>query len=181
LKPRSTEVGKKRGYEIEWERKGGKQRKDGIITKKESEIMGPRVRSNSDPNIYVSDVHTYNEGKEKKSKRQSENERGSNLKDKVEIENKINGGNKDKSEYETDSKFYSETKRNGRRTSDSMSENGRTRKRHTHTRVNRVQEHDKERDKVRVEERARKHKREVDRERDRERPRDTQFDQGKVD
>jgi len=123
----------------------------------------------------VSDVHTYNEGKEKKSKRQSESERGSNLKDKVEIENKIKGENEDTSEYETDSEFYSETKRNGRRTSDSVSENGRTRKLHIHTRVNRVQEHDKERDKVRVEERSRKHKREVDSERDREGPCDTQI------
>jgi len=62
---------------------------------------------------------------------------------------------------------YSETKRNGRRTSDSMSESDRTSKQHTHTRVNRVEERDKERDKVIVEEQARTHKREVDIERDR--------------
>ena len=54
-----------------------------------------------------------------------------------------------------------------RRTSDSMSESDRTSKQHTHTRVNRVEERDKERDKVIVEEQARTHKREVDIERDR--------------
>ena len=50
-----------------------------------------RVRSNADPNIHVTDVHTYIIGKEKKSKRKSESERGSRFKDKVEIENKIKG------------------------------------------------------------------------------------------
>jgi len=156
----------KRGYEGKWERKGKKQREDDIITEKESEITGARVRSNADPNIYVSDAHTYIVGKEKKSKRKSESKRGSKLKDKVEIENKIKGENEDKSEHEKDSECYSETKRNRRRTSDSMSESDRTSKQHTHTRVNRVEEHDKERDKVRVEEQARTHKRSGQRDRD---------------
>ena len=50
---RKLEIRNKREYESEWERKGGKQRKDDIITKKESEFTGARVRSNADPNIYV--------------------------------------------------------------------------------------------------------------------------------
>ena len=159
----------KGNYESEWERKGKKQRNEEIITKKESESTRARVRSNTEPNIYVSDVHTYMTEREKKKERESESERESNPKDRIEIEVKIKGENEYKSEHGRDGEFDGEANSVRQRARESGGEGGGTRRRHSLTHVDRVQEQDQERGKVGEGERAGKRKREGDRERSRQR------------
>ena len=58
-----------------------------------------RVRSSTEPYMYVIDVHTYMTGREREKERGGESEREKNSKDRIEIEMKIKCQNKYKSEY----------------------------------------------------------------------------------